>query len=234
MLRCLHTFNPIFWCFTEADFEDLILRVQVDMEKLNGYENSALNQDPEEGRIVERLEKNFAIALHCLTCMNNNKPNRQLSFLIAEIIGKFGQISLEKGIPCKEILLASLNMHLYSLGFTNDCFQIANYSSLADMKKTAAAGRANDPSFTSSEEFLHKMSVEDFVSQAYSNTFAQPCPDRRLLSLAKTIRWLGNASEHNEEGQPHTHLFALTEALLQIINNDESSKELAQLQHKDT
>jgi hypothetical protein len=231
MLRCLNTFNPVFWCFSEADYDDLLQQIQVDMGKLyNSASESSANGQIEE-RMSALLEKNFATALHCLSCLNSKKPERQLAFLIAEILGAYGQICSRENCPSsRQILCASFNMHLYSLGITNEYFPITHFTSLSDLKKKCSTQNV----IFSLEEFC-KMGAEALISQAYSNTLALPYPDRRLLSLAKTIRWLENACHversAQEEADQRTlqHLLPFAEGLLQLVDNDESRTELALL-----
>ena len=235
MLRCLNALNPAFWCFTGADFEDLLLQIDMEMKRLNGVEIAAVNHHLADEKTVQALEKAYSCALHCLASLGQGKPDRQLTFLFGEILGKYGQICWkENAQDSRQILLASLNMHLYALGITNEWLPLYGYPSLAHLKKRS---EAKESLLASSEEILLKMSPENFSSQAYSNTFATSCPDRRLLSIAKTIRWLGHTYQKMESkrtddsanDQLSTQLFNFAEALFLLVNNEGGLKQLEEL-----
>jgi tetratricopeptide (TPR) repeat protein len=134
----------------------------------------------------------------------------------------------------KQILLVALNLHLYTVGIFDDCIDIRNFPSLDDLKLHSEAKPAL---FRSMEESILSTSPDRCMTLAYKDSFVRPHPEKRLHSLAETVKWLGysylnidaNKSASTENDLRFSQLFGLGESLYLLINNEDSKRGLADL-----
>ena len=234
MLRCLESFNPVRYCFTTADFDNHLLTID---GLLRDYEKKIA--DPSTAfHISEKkqlLEDAYALALICLDASNKSKPDKQLIFLIGDILRQYGHLCYaDSFLDSKQILLASLNMQLYAIDLIPTCFDMLEFSSLDDLKKQA---QAKPNLFSATEDLIPSTQTECCVLAALTNTLAQGYPSRRLFNLADTVRWLGHCYQridsycalNSANDQRFAQLFDLSEALLLIIDDERSRRELGDL-----
>jgi tetratricopeptide (TPR) repeat protein len=228
MLPFLDAINPFNPCFTVADFEDALIDINGILIKTD---SSSL--PPQEKNLL--LEKAFHLALVCLNASGKQKTDKQLSFQLAEILRQYAVLYChDNTFAAKQLLVIAFNLHLYTIGIFNECFDLKNYSSLEDLKKQCEA----DPQFCyAMEQSVLTMSIDRCVSLAYTDSFLQPSPKKRLYSLAETSRWLGHCYQHLNQTQTlipqnnhhFSQLFHLSEALHLFIDDESSKTALADL-----
>ena len=136
------------------------------------------------------VEQAYQLALSCLQLSaKKQKPDRQLCFLFADLLLQFGQVCFEESfLMSKQIFLAALNMHLYAIGLLNECIDMREFNSLEDLKKK---GETLPRLFNNLEEWIVTTHSDHCMAAAYTDTFAQNEPKRRLFNFSQIVYWLG-------------------------------------------
>src|SRR5262249_24566510 len=148
-------------------------------------------------------ENAYEKAIKCLYLSGKSKPDRQLSFLIADILRHYGQSWENLGFFCsKQMLLAALNLHLYAIGILEECIDMTEFPSIEKLKLQCLV---NPPFFALMERLILSIDINRSVTMAHVNPLPQSSPSRRLLSLAETARWLGHCYQHLDEYLPLLH-----------------------------
>jgi hypothetical protein len=232
MPRIWNLLNPSRYFFTSSDLEDHLLQIDQNLHELDAHHAG----HPQQAQHL--LEKSYALALYCLDSIGNSQLDRQLAFLFGEILSRYGQLCFQESSSLsKQILLASLNCLLFSFGLIGACINLSDYHSLEDLKKKCTQEKNL---FTSNEKTIAEISLEGCVHQAYASTFACSYPDRRLLVLAQTVRWIGHTYQYMDSKKrvapageaAAAHLFSIAEALLKLVDSEESRRELADLYYQ--
>lgn len=229
MLQFIEALNPYHSCFTVADFDDALIDIQLILKKLessSANESHALLSSDDQ---IDLLEKAFHFAAICLKATNKQKPDRQLTFLLADILRQYATLCYQENyFSAKQILVIALNLHLYTIDIFNECLDLRDVTSLDDLKKQCAA---NLNFFHTMEQSILSTSMERCLTLAYTHNFMQSSPQKKLFSLAETARWLGHCYQNisltalsNPENELRfSQLFGLSEAL-HLLNDDEAGK----------
>lgn len=234
MLPFLEALNPWNSCFTVTNFEDALIDIADILKTIDPTSNQntqALSYQEKKSY----LEKAFNLAVVCLNASSKQKTDKQLSFFLADILRQYATLCYhDHYFAAKQLLVVSLNLHLYTIGVFNECIDLKHYPSLEDLKKQS---EANPLFFYAMEQSILSTSTDRCVSLAYKDSFLQPTPKKRLYSLAETTRWLGHCYQNinqtkticNENDLRFSQLFGLSESLHLFIDDEYSKHALADL-----
>lgn len=215
-------FSSIRCCFTATDFDDALIEI------------NAILRDPKK----RNLEQAYKLAYRCLVETSHRKPDKQLSFLLADMIWRYArEYHEENALAAKQMLLVALNMHLFAIGMLDDCINMREFNSLEDLRKQS---EAKPNLFAFMEHIAATTDPSHCATTALKSTFMQAYPERRLLSLAETLRWLGQAYKNldafkkisAENENRFANLFGASEALFLLVGTEESKLELADLYYE--
>lgn len=223
----LEALNPWSSCLSVTDFEDALIDIK-------GILTAVDSEIPDlEKKVL--LEKAFQLTVTCLNASSKQKTDKQLSFLLAETLRQYSTLCYHDNyFAAKQLLVIAFNLHLYTIGIFNECIDLKNYPSLEDLKKQSES----NPLFSAAmEHSILTMSIDRCISLAYTDSFLQHSPKRRLYSLAETARWLGHCYQNINETQAvnsendlrFSQLFHLSESLHLFIDDETSKKALADL-----
>lgn len=235
MLRFLEALNPWNSCFTAINFEDALIDVNVILNTLNPLSNDLVKSQHTLAEKKALLEKAFKLATMCLNAAGKQNPDKQLSYLLADLLRQYAALCFEDNyFGAKQILLIALNWHLYTIGIFDECIDIRNFPSLEDLKRHSEAKPTH---FRAMEESILSTSPDRCMTLAYKDSFVRLHPEQRLHSLAETAKWLGYSYQNIDETKTVTpennlrfsQLFGLSESLYLFINNKDSKKALADL-----
>jgi len=237
MLRYLEALSPSRCCFTASDFDDTLIDIESILKEFTHRKNG---QHPHfnHKEKISFLERAYRLSLICLSFSGKRKPDKQLSFWFAEILRHYGQLCFEESfLASKEILLAAFNMHLYSIGVIDHCIDMQEFGSLGELK---AKVRAQPHLFVLMERLVLNTHIEQCIARLRISTLAKANSLKRMYSLAETARWLGHAYQNIDSYkalQPENdlrfaQLFNLSEALLLLIDSEESRRELGDLYYQ--
>lgn len=239
MLHALKALGSIKCCFTANDFDDALIDIDAILRDLGPTRDWSLAPLELNDKRV-KLEAAFALALLCLTEAGSSRPDKQLIFLFADILMKYAvSIHEENYFAAKQVLLASLNLHFYSIGLIDECTDMRAFASLQDLSKQADV---KSSLFNVMEHIAATTDPSRCATAALKSSFVQSYPERRLISLAQTFRYLGHCF-HNLDSHKHickendrlfNNLFQSCEALLFLVDNNESKRELADLYSETT
>lgn len=238
MLRFLEALNPWNSCFTVTDFDDALIDIHsilntIDLDSKDNIDHSISMYEKKQ-----MLENAFTLTVKCLKATSTQKPDKQLTFLAAEVLRQHASICYKENyFAAKQIFLAAFNLHLYSIGISNDCIDICDYSSLHDLTKQ---GKNHNTLFSSLEESILTTNIERCITLAHTTSFAQAASQNRLQCLAETARWLGHCYQHldqtvalnPENDLRFAQLFGLSESLLLLVDKEESKRSLADLYYQ--
>ena len=234
MLRCFEALNPLHWCFTASNFDDYLLTID---GLLRNYETSMGDPTAIFGRAEKKqqLEKAYRLALVCLEASPKHKPDKQLVFLMGDILRQYATVCYaENFLESKQLLLAAFNMHLYAIDLLDKCFDMQEFCSLDELKTQL---KSKPHLFDAVEDLILTTHTERCISAALTSILAQAYPSRRLYNLADTARRLGCCYQHldsycaagTSNDQRFGQLFNLSEALLLLIDDARSRRELGDL-----
>ncbi|HEV8052099.1 MAG TPA: hypothetical protein VGP47_06375 [Parachlamydiaceae bacterium] len=235
MLRFLEALNPWNSCFTATNFEDALIDIKVILNTVDCPSNDHSKPSPTFREKKLLLEKAYNLATTCLNAAAKPKPDKELSFLLADILRQYATLCFDENyFGAKQILLIALNLHLYTIGIFNECIDIRDFLSLEDLKKQCEAKPAL---FRSMEDTILSTSPDRCMTLAYKDSFVRPPSEKRLYSLAETVRWLGYSYKSIDQNKTITpendlrfsQLFGLSESLYLFIDDDESKHALADL-----
>lgn len=234
-MRFLEALNPWNSCFTATNFEDALIDINVILNTIDSPSNDPIKSPLTIQEKKSLLEKAFKLAIMCLNASGKQKPDKQLSFLLAELLRQYATIGFDENyFGAKQILLIALNFHLYTIGVFNDCIEIRDFPTLKDLKRHSEAKLAH---FRSMEESILSTSPDRCMALAYKDSFARPHREKRLYSFAETVKWLGYSYQNIDENKTVTRendlrfsqLFGLSESLHLLIDNEDSRQALADL-----
>lgn len=234
MLQSLEALNPFRWCFSATDYDDTLIEIEAILRTvtpMTGTEIALLDTAEKK----QRLEKAYALAALCLNESGKHSPDKQLAFLFGDILWQYARECYEDSyIGSKQVLLAAANLHLYSIGLQDTCIDMRDFSSLEDLKHH---GEKRLNLFASTEHLISSIDPDRYVSTAYTSTLAQSYPQRRMLSLAQTLRWLGHCYQNldqtktvnTENDRLFEHLFTTSESILLLADSELSKQALGDL-----
>lgn len=228
MFGFLEALNPWSSCFTINDHQVTLRDIALILK----------NIDPSTKNLRDtsaKLNDAFKLAAHLLRASSKiTQPDKQLSFLVADILTQYAKLCFEDNYSVsKEILLIALNYHFYAIGILNECIEI-KFLSVDELYNHCFSVSTLHPCM---EQCILTTSMDRCLALAYTESFLQPSPNKRLFSLAETARWLGHCYQNLKPFQQTTEendlrfaqLFPLTENLLLLNFNDESKRALADL-----
>jgi hypothetical protein len=223
--------NPWSSCFTCSDFEDALTEIKMILKQLDFASHHDLSFKEKQ----HQLEKAFQLALLCLNAANKPNPDKDLSFLFADILLKYATLShTENYFVSKQLYLFALQLHLYTIGVIQECLDLRDYVSLNDLKTHLA----NHPNvFAAFEQLIVSTSYERCAELARKESFIHFSSEHKLYSLAETARQLGYCYQQLDETKWNTEnnnrrfsmLFGLSEALYLLLDNKKSHHGLADL-----
>jgi tetratricopeptide (TPR) repeat protein len=234
MLRCLKAINPTHCCFTATDFEDSLAEIESILSEINNHPED--NLDPVQLHIRKestkaQLESAYILSWHCLSNSSKANPDKELLFLVADIISQYGQLCFhENYFAARQLLSVAMNLLFYSMAITTSPIDLTPFYSLKDLSMQATQKK----NFSLPDDMLLTTSLEKLVFSAVSDSLLNNSATQRLFILAKTARFLGLSYKHangqNENTSPILkQLFDLSEHLLLLIDNARSREELAHL-----
>lgn len=239
MLRFLEALNPWNSCFTSTDFEDALIDLhailnQIDSASKDGMVEGHLSSEEKKAL----LENAFNLASLCSKAAGKQKPDKQLCFLLADILRQYALVCYEENyFATKQILVLALNLHLYCIGIFNECLPIDDFSSLEDLKKQC---EAKPTLFSAMERSIASTSGDRCLTLAHTSSFLEPSPKKKLYSLAETARWLGQCYQNLDQDKLNradsdlrfSQLFELSESLHLLIDDENSKHCLADLYYQ--
>ncbi len=173
-----HVLTPYFLYslfFTTADFNNALIDI----------ENAFPLSDADRTTSLDQLKKAYDLAISCLLSSRQEKPDKQLTFLFADILRRYAQLyQSEDPEASKQILLAAFNMHSYTINLSEKCFDIENFTSLEYLKEQATA----DPKmFSETEQLLFSTEMDRCLFLAHTDTLIKSYRTQRLTNLAEMI-----------------------------------------------
>lgn len=237
MLRFLEALNPWNSCFTVTDFEDALVDINSILKKID-LASKDTSHSPSHAQTKQMLETAFSLTASCLNATRKQKPDTELTFLLAEILRHYASLCYhENYFSAKQLLLVSFNLHLYSIGIFNECIDIRDYMSLENLRHQS---EIKPNLFTTMEESVLTTSMDRCMTLAYTSSFAQYSPKNKLYCIAETARWLGHCYQHldqttqlsTENELRFSNLFVLSESLHLLADNEESKACLADLYYQ--
>lgn len=231
---CFSVIDSLPCFFNATDYENALLDIESLLEKTGSIHNGTQFS----GEKVEKkaiLEKAYSKALSCLSSCRKDKPEKQLMFLMGDIVRRYAHLCYDDSYQAsKQCLLAALNLHFYAMGILDRCIHVQDFSSLKDL---SLQGIAKPNLFSFMEDLISNMHMDSCLTQAYTSTFVQAYPARRLFNLADIMRWLGHCYQYidkysslsSNNDHRFQQLFSLAESILLIIDTPESVRELGDL-----
>lgn len=235
MLSCLSAVDPSPLFFTALDFEDSLS----DIEELLKVSSSLSDNDTlDKNKKIELLEKAYKSCIRCYYLSKQTHPDKQLAFLISDILKSYGQLIYSESCQTsKQILLSALQMQLYAAELFDESIALRDFPTLKELKWQASS---KPLLFGNIENFILTTNVDQCLTVMYTGILAKSYPNRRLFNLAEIARWLGRSyqgidkyslpSEINE--RRFKQLFTLSESLLLLVNTAESHKALGDLYYE--
>lgn len=221
MFRCVESLSPCKTCLSVADFDDTLLEIQSILKKV---ENSPKHADNKQAM----LERAFKLGTNCLHSKKGD-PDKQLALLFSEILRQYASLCYEDNIfIAKQILLASLGLHLYGIDVLNASIDMRDFYSLDNLRSLS---ETRPLIFSALEQSILTMNADACMIRAYKSSFIQPDSQKNLFHLAEAVRWLGHcyqslASDHAES---ISSLLRLSESLLLLADDERSRHALADL-----
>lgn len=230
MLHFLGHLNPFHACFSIADFNDALLDMRAILKNFheisaNDAGSACITKEQEE-----LLENAFSVGMICLNATRSNKPDKQLTLLLAEILQRYAVLCYENDrfLAAKQILVASCGLYLYGMDVLGDCVDLSDFRSLAELKLHSESKRSL---FQSLEQTILTGNIPGYLNHAYKSSFMQRDSRKQFFHFGEAVRWLGHSYQQLDSSDkiPFSELFRLSEEVLLISDYDERQRALADL-----
>lgn len=223
-------FSRFNCCMTALDYEDGLLEIEALLRQIEVQSNQQGPEHWNSAIALPILEKAYETGIAYLQGTGKPLPDKPLTLLMSEIFKQYGQaIQASDPLGAKQLLLASLNMQMFTIDMAECKLDFRDFTTVNDLKEVAVQ---HPHFFGSFEEELKWQSTDLLAARFRKDAFALAAPSKRLETIAETYQAL--AAIYKQQNNPndwllYTQFFTLAETLYLLAEDEPVKKKLATL-----